>query len=323
MVSPFSKYEYVLTVAEEKSFSRAAEKLFISQPSLSRFIQNLEKELGVELFDRTTVPLKVTYAGEVFVAKARQMMELDRQLVQDISDVAKVNKNRVSIGMSTYVSNYIFPHILPKFYDQYPDAVVTILEKNIQELEKMAYDGDIDFALTSEPLSPNEFNCHNIYTDEIILVTPPDTSSTYPQGAPPKHSISGLPSVSLINFKKKPFIVMQADQILNKITFRLCAEVGFAPHVVLECRSFATAYAMVRMGIGTTLLPYSFIEYIENREGVCCYSISNAKPKYDMMIVYRKGRIPSTPAQTLIGIILDTMRIREYQSGAKDSSKKD
>ena len=142
MKSLMIHYEYIVAVAEERSFSKAAQVLFVSQSSLSKYILQVEKTMGVKLFDRNTVPLKITFAGELFLEKARQILDLERQLKQQMEDIANVNFGRITIGVSPYIGSYIMPYILPRFYEKYPKVTVILLEKNILELERMAYNGD-------------------------------------------------------------------------------------------------------------------------------------------------------------------------------------
>lgn len=308
MKSLMIHYEYIVAVAEERSFSKAAQVLFVSQSSLSKYILQVEKTMGVKLFDRNTVPLKITFAGELFLEKARQILDLERQLKQQMEDIANVNFGRITIGVSPYIGSYIMPYILPRFYEKYPKVTVILLEKNILELERMAYNGEIDFALTSVTANTNDFICRKIYSDEIILATPTSISLTEVTPSIERENCdysrsSHLPAINMEELHDKPFIIMQEDQILNRITHQLCKRAGFSPNVILENRSFATAHAMVTAGIGVTLLPYMFVLYLNQPNKPNYYSIAKDSPRYDMMAVYRKNSYLSAASLEFIQLV--------------------
>ena len=94
--------EYVLAVAEQRSFSKAAQKLYVTQPSLSQYVMNIEKQLGVQLFDRSTSPIRLTQAGEAFVRSAEQIKVIEDNLMNELSDIAEIKSGSLKIGASTF-----------------------------------------------------------------------------------------------------------------------------------------------------------------------------------------------------------------------------
>ena len=94
--------EYVLAVAEQRSFSKAAQKLYVTQPALSQYVMNIEKQLGVQLFDRSTSPIRLTQAGEAFVRSAEQIKVIEDNLMNELSDIAEIKSGSLKIGASTF-----------------------------------------------------------------------------------------------------------------------------------------------------------------------------------------------------------------------------
>ena len=129
------QFKYMIMVAEEKSFSRAAEKLFIAQPYLSQYIQKIEKEIGVKLFDRSCTPLKLTYAGEQFAKKARQILQLDSNLLQQMKDFTEERRGQITLGISPVRGAYILPIVLPAFRDRFPQVEISLYEGTSANLE--------------------------------------------------------------------------------------------------------------------------------------------------------------------------------------------
>ena len=124
----YKQYDYILTVAEEKSISKAAKKLFISQPSLSQYINRIEKHLGVNLFDRSTTPLELTYEGELFIETALKIKQLNEQLKKKFDDITELKSGRLNIGLTPSKANNPLPIILPCFKKNYPNIELIITE---------------------------------------------------------------------------------------------------------------------------------------------------------------------------------------------------
>ena len=114
---------YVIKVAEERSFSIAAKKLYIAQPSLSQFISKVEKEVGYELFDRMATPLKLTAAGEVYVKTAQEILNLKHAMENRLRDMGKAQYGKLAVGVSPY--NGLMPSALKQFFDTFPNCKVT------------------------------------------------------------------------------------------------------------------------------------------------------------------------------------------------------
>ena len=113
--------QYALQIAEERNFSRAAEKLHIAQPSLSQQLSKLEKEIGVLLFQRTTNSVDMTYAGEVFMERAQKILDSLEQLKKEMADISQTRTGKVTIGTMPITGSHLLPHVLPLFHKKYPD----------------------------------------------------------------------------------------------------------------------------------------------------------------------------------------------------------
>jgi DNA-binding transcriptional LysR family regulator len=138
---------YVLAVAKEKSISKAAQKLFITQPSLSNAIKKIEEALGTKLFIRTNRGLKLTFSGERYCAIANDIIKIFEDFEIEISDINNLKKGRLHIGITAYISTYLLPKVLPKFKQAAPNIDFTFIELTSVELEKELKEGLIDFAI--------------------------------------------------------------------------------------------------------------------------------------------------------------------------------
>ena len=127
---------YVKTIAEERSISGAAKKLFMTQPSLSSCVQKIESALGTRLFQRTSTGLVLTFAGERYYQVAQDILKIYNDFEIEVSDINNLKKGRVTIGITVYLATFILPVVLPVFKKLCPNIELAIVEKNSTELEK-------------------------------------------------------------------------------------------------------------------------------------------------------------------------------------------
>ncbi len=296
--------KYVLAVAEEKNFSKAAKKLFIAQPSLSQYIQKLEEELGVELFDRTTSPIRLTYAGDIYVKSAAKILDFEKQLSQQMHDVVNSQKGRLIIGVSPYRSTYLVPESLGIFHKKFPEIEIVLVEKINAELEYLVLKGEVDIAFTALPVKKEEFDYEPIMTEDIILAVPRKDYDSKLTSTPNDNNFT---PVNLRKFKDASFITLNSDQMMHKLTMSLCKQAGFKPKIILECRGIDAAHAMVTAGIGVTFVPSTLIKYGNFMKHPHYYTIDDIFPKREVSVIYRKNRYLSKAALAFISILKSTL----------------
>src|SRR5699024_1100693 len=144
--------QYVVQIAIEKNFSRAAEKLHIAQPSLSQQLSKLEQEIGVMLFRRSTNSVEVTHAGKLFIDQAQKVLDIVEQMKQEMDDIAHMRTGKLVIGSLPITGSHILPHVLPVFQSQFPDIEVTLIEETSSNLELLTAQGQTDLTLLSYPV---------------------------------------------------------------------------------------------------------------------------------------------------------------------------
>lgn len=291
-------YRYVLKVAEERNFSAAAKKLFISQPSLSQFIQKIEEQIGAPIFDRSVTPLKLTYIGNLYVEHAKAVMDLQNQFEQRVDDVLKVRKGKVTVGSSPFRSAYLMSQILPQFRKHYPAIEVFLKEDNTRNLEELALTGETDISISLLPIDEKLFDYEILFEERMLLALPP----THPIAEKLK-LIAGdhtyTPHIDVADLRDTPFIQMGKSHKLHQMLLNLCHEAGFTPHVIFETDSMTTAQALAGAGIGVTLLPETLIR-ANHFEHEPCYCAPNVNASRTVLVVYRKERYLPRAAKAFI-----------------------
>ena len=290
----FQQLYYILEVAKERSFSKAAQKLFITQPSLSQSIQNLEQQLGIQLFDRTTTPISLTYAGEVYVKNAKQILSLEKKLFEQMSELIALKKGRIIVGVSPYHNKYILPRILPIFQKQYPGIDIVSVEKNTVERRDALLSGTVDISLTVFVEKDPNFDYLPLITEKIFLALPP----TSPLSKYLKKSV--FPLISLEQFRNEPFIVLKKDQALHILADGLFKQAGFKPRILMEIGNIDATIAMVMENLGLAFVPDTIVNNSNVKYTPIYCTIDNFFPTREVAFAYRKGHPLNQAASAFI-----------------------
>lgn len=152
------------------NMSKVAKDMYISQPSISQSITELETELEVKLFDRIGKKLYLTYEGEVFLNYTRRILNLYEEGVSVIKEGSKENKGKITIGASTTIGIYILPHIIKEFSKKYPNIEISIIIENTAHIETLLLENKIDFAYVEGNLHSEELNSQKIWDDELVFI---------------------------------------------------------------------------------------------------------------------------------------------------------
>jgi len=288
--------QYAIQIANERNFSRAAEKLHIAQPSLSQQLSKLEKELGVLLFKRSTNSVELTHAGSVFVEKAQQIVDMADQLRREMEDIADMRKGRLVVGSLPMTGSHVLPHVLPVFREAYPNIEVVLIEETTRQLEHLTASGGTDVSLLSLPLIEPSLAYQPVIEEGICLAVPPD------------HPLAdhGEAPVSVARLRDEPFILLKKGQGFRAIAHDLCAAAGFDPKVVFESGHIETVQALVAAGMGIAFLP-RMVTRNDWQGRAPVYLNLEGNPTRTLVIAYRKGRYLSNAAEAFISTFLSTI----------------
>lgn len=250
--------EYAIELSKHLNFSLVAEKLRISQPALSKQISNLEKELGVELFNRKKKHITLSAAGEYFFREAQSLLYREEQLYRSMEDFKSGKCGNLIIGISPFRSLYLLPNLCKKIKEKYPGVKIILHEDSSDQLRKKAEEEKFDFAIVNLPVDESLFDITPIEQDKLVLSVPVNMLSLI--------SSKTKDEMSQIDFKdckNLPFIVVGKNQEMRILFEKICSSSNIQPKIAMEVVGLATAWAMTRAGIGATLLPMQFIKSME------------------------------------------------------------
>lgn len=284
--------KYIVTVAEEESFTKAAKKLFISQPSLSQIIKSEEERIGMPLFDRKSNPISLTNLGRRYILWAKQILELFNNMEKSLQD-ARVNESfLLEIAILPELTSLMLPEALKIFRKKYPKGLVKIYELSSNELKASLEDLDLDFVIGLT--HPDKFTYTNIalYDETIVLASNLDYQ--------PYLSEDG--KVNLAEFSDLPFIMMEEGQFLYNTSHTLCKRAGFVPKTIVECYNLETAMHLIKAGVGISIIPDLMIHLVGDLN---YYNLEGIMPKSQISITYKNDQYLSDKAKELIDIIRD------------------
>lgn len=297
MFMDFKQFEYVLTIAKEKSFSKAAKKLYISQPSLSQYINRIESSLKVCLFDRTTNPLKLTYEGEIYVETASSILKLVENMIQQYDDINGLSGGKLNIGLTPSKANHLLPKILPVFKAKYPGIKLTLTESTSNILEELIIKDMVDVCLMNLPLKNNNIAYEEILSEEIFVAVPMDFKSIT---ANVDKELGDFSVININDLKKEKFILLRPEQRIRQISDNFFAGLGFKPDILLETSSIETSIKLTEAGMGVSFVPAS--SALSSSSNIKCYKIGNPPLKWTTVIAYKENTHITKAAQAFMKV---------------------
>ncbi len=297
----FRDYTYVQMIAQYKTISRAADALYISQPSLSKFLQKLEEELGTPLFKRVNKQMYPTYAGERFLETGQSIFALQNRLDRTIRQITSHETGQISIAVTSTRGYYVLPRVLPLFKEQYPDFHIDLKERNVSGIEQALKDGITDLAIYAVSFRDPELEYFHINSEEVILCLP--GNSKYQQYAIPKNGFKH-PWLDLKHLEKETFFLNDPLQWKIGVLSRdILRETGIQPEII-ELRSLETCLSLACQGLGFTfsfdICETCFRNYIYPPVYL---SVGNMPRTAEFVVAYRKGYQLSKPEMDFLRML--------------------
>lgn len=303
----WNQLQYIITVAEEKNITRAAEKLYISQPSLSLSIHSLEKELNITLFERKNGALTLTYAGTVFYDWAVSTLNSKKQLSVKLNDISNQIRHLIRIGISPHRSPIILPPILEKFYEIYPKSEILVVEEPTYTLKKMLEKEQVDFIIDIAHTDTVNYQSHLLVEEKLVLAIP----SKYIKKFPEKWNINH--PISLETLTDFPFILLSTEHFIGSMTKKICDSVSFHPNIRITCNALETAIVCVKQQLGISIVPEIYKKQSYGDGKISYLEINNIHGTRQICLVHHKKLYLHSQLETLIQIFKDmTPKLYKY-----------
>ena len=212
----FKKYEYVYAVYKTGNFTKAAESLYISQPSLSVAVKNLENEIGAPLFERSGSGVVLTEIGREYIAAAEKIMSIQKDFSNRLNDIFSLETGSITVGGTNYLSSYVLPKIINRFSARYPKITVDLVEANSISLAEMIENESVDVVIDSFDSTMDNYTGYPLVSEKILLCVPADRKVNngledyriLPEDLYSEKTET-VPCVPIETFKNEPFILLK------------------------------------------------------------------------------------------------------------------
>ena len=295
----FQGMEYVYQVYLEKSFSKAAEKLFISQPSLSANVKRVEHKIGYPIFDRSTKPLSLTECGAQYIKSIEKIKSIQNEFEGFVNDWGDLKKGTLTLGGSNLFSSWFLPPLIADFARRYPQIQISLIEETTAGLAKMLRHGQLDLMLDSSELDAAIYSCRKFQEEHLILAVPGsfainDELTSYQLPVDEilnKHFLSDafLP-VPLSRFQKEPFIMLKPENDTGKRARMICQDNYFEPNVILEMDQQMTSYNITCSGMGISFIGDIILSKVPLPSDVIYYKLPSGESGRDIRFYWKSGR---------------------------------
>jgi LysR family transcriptional activator of glutamate synthase operon len=269
---------YLVALADERHFTRAAEREHIAQPALSQQIRRLEEEVGVALVERTTRRVAITEAGELLVARARRILSELSAAEAELQAVRGIHTGHVSVGTMHTMGPIDVSLALAIFHERHPGVELSVREQSSEDLAGMLREDVLDLAFLSvtERIESHELGLHQLVSEELVAIVPR------------AHRLGKRSGVQMQELAGEQFISYREGSRLRELLNIAGREAGFEPHVMLESNESRRIRRLVGRGMGVAILPRSDTEGAGPE--VTVVTLTDPALTRDITLAWRQGR---------------------------------
>lgn len=285
--------EYILAIAKYQNITKAADKLYISQPTLSIFLKNLEEKIGAKLFQYIDKKMIPTLVGELYIKKSKEILFIQKQFYNELSDLVKGYKGRIRIGMHLRKTLYFIPKLLTEFEKIHPNIEVVLLEDSSLIIENALLEGEIDLILTNKIIHSSEnIETIPIYEDKFLIGISPEKLKKYTKKE--KFNIEIL--------KNDRLLLQQKDQMVRQITEDFFSNLKLKPEKIFYIKNIETACQLAAEGYGVCFTMESYARFFKYSKPIK-FLETDKVPNIKVCIAYRKNLYIPNYMQDFIKLI--------------------
>ena len=287
----FGQIEAFVQVATHNSFSRAAETLSLTQPSITARIQALERELGEELFERGGRGVRLTDAGRVFLPYVERILQQIQEARDAVDEVRSVQLGSLRLGSALTISTYVLPGILHQFCQEHPGVDVVVRTGRSEQVLNMLLSDEVQVALIRS-LSHPDIDSLTLYEDEIILV------------AYPEHPFAETGRATIAEAAREPIVLFDRGSSYYGTIHDLFRRAEVIPNVAMELDSLEATKRMVEEGLGIALVPSVTAERELAQGKLVRVEIADVRPiQRPISLIYKKNRKRSRVVQAFVDMM--------------------
>lgn len=274
--------QYVMTVLREGSITAASKKLYVSQPALSQTIKQIELDLGTPIFDRSTDPISLTYAGQKYIDAAQRIIDIDRNLRTQIAEMKNEVHGRIRVGISVQRGLQLLPLVVPEFARLYPYVKLELVEYGSDTLERMTSEGQCDIALVATTEKPNKLSYVLIENEQVVLMAArsTDLAHRFEDGTP----------IEITEAQHEKFVSMRSGHSVRVVQDRLFERYHISPSILMETSNMEAGKNVAARSNAVMLIPQVYVtNSLDLHFRVQCHPILNSDYERHFYLCYRKG----------------------------------
>ena len=306
----FKDYQCFNAIAEEGSISKAAEKLFISQSSVSKYLKRLENNVGYKLFNRESHPITLTEAGELYLKYVKQIYVLEREFRNNATEWEREVRGELKIGIPVFHSSIFFPALFMKFKKNYPQIRIRAYEGSPHEITAMLDQNKIDFAITFRLYDHGNIFFEHLLYERILCIIHTSNPVIHNFHVNLELEIRKISNTDFLRFGREPFVLMKKYHNSRQLVQNYFDKLNFKPNVVLETSNIDTAINLVKTGKVSALIPEMMLRFREQACDIAIFEIDDSVLQREMGIAYKAPHTPTR--QQRLFIDLSRELIRDY-----------
>lgn len=307
----FENMEYIYEVYKEKSFSKAAQKLYISQPALSATIKKVEDEMGITIFDRSTYPIGLTECGKEYIKCIEKIMDVRNGFYNYLNDRNELKTGSIAIGSNHIYASYILPPIIAAFSQRYPLIEVKLSEGTTESLNQQFHSGTLDLVIDNYQFEENISTKHYAFKEHFILMghskfakqdVVQEYQLTYEDIIQGKHLLKETKSIPLELFQEEPFVLLKAGNDSRNRANKMCQNSGFTPKIAIELDQLATAYNIANYGMGITFVSDTVVKKVYPNPEIVFFKLDSPYAFREVYFFHRKSKYMTKAMEEFIKI---------------------
>ncbi len=299
--------EHFLAVCEERTFTRAAERVFRTQSAVSQSIKKLEDEVGAPLLARGVHDFALTESGRVVLEYARRMLRLRDEATREVQALKHLTAGRLLIGANELAAVYLLPGPVRSYLQKFPEIKVSIYNRHMGEVARQVLDREVDIGFVKEEPVFHELRCLEIATDDMVLI------------APAQHRLASQRSVHISQLGNELFIMRHQCNVTEQTILRLFEQYDTPCRVVAELWSFENIKSFVRDGAGLAIVPRCTVEREIREKVLAVIPVAELSMPRKTLMVYHDQL--SEPARQFLKIMqefrISNTRLRTEEQEAK------
>lgn len=310
----FNSMNYIYEVYKERSFSKAAANLYISQPSLSATVKKEEERIGAPIFDRSVSPIQLTECGRHYIKAVEEIMDIQNRFENYMNNLNELKTGQIAIGGSNLFASYVLPPVIANFTQKYPLVKVHLIEADTPQLMDQLFRGSLDLVIDNSSF-PDTMYQHHLYTKETLLLAVPKSFASNEKAKSyrlniedvmkGRHLDESMACVPLSVFQEEPFIFLRSGNDTRSRAEKICQSQSFIPNIILKLDQQVTAFNICCYGMGITFVSDSLLKHIPNERDCYYYKLDDSYASRNIYFYHKQTKYVTRAMEEFLKVASD------------------